>query len=121
MDDNLAPREVPKVDPTDKILVFTILTIFCFLAALTSALPDPNPFDETDDPSTNLNPGDTAWVLMSSALVLLMTPGVSFFYGGMVDHKNIISTMYQRLATEMRSFLPSSFLISLVTLSTIAS
>jgi Amt family ammonium transporter len=39
--------------------------------------------------------GDTAWMLTASALVLLMTPGLSFFYGGMVRPKNIISTMLQ--------------------------
>ncbi len=33
--------------------------------------------------------------MMSAALVLLMTPGVAFFYGGAVNHKNVISTMYQ--------------------------
>src|SRR5664280_180712 len=39
--------------------------------------------------------GDTAWMLTSTALVLLMTPGLAFFYGGMVSKKNIISTMLQ--------------------------
>ena len=38
-----------------------------------------------------LDSGDTAWVLASTALVMLMTPGVGFFYGGMVRRKNIIS------------------------------
>ncbi len=42
-----------------------------------------------------LNPGDTAWLLTATGLVLLMTPGLSFFYGGMVGHKNVISTMLQ--------------------------
>ena len=42
-----------------------------------------------------INPGDTAWLLTASGLVLLMTPGLSFFYGGMVRRKNIISTMLQ--------------------------
>jgi Amt family ammonium transporter len=40
-------------------------------------------------------PADVAWMLTSSALVLLMTPGLSFFYGGMVQRKNVISTMLQ--------------------------
>jgi Amt family ammonium transporter len=40
-----------------------------------------------------VNTGDTAWLLMSSALVMLMTPGLALFYGGMVRKKNIISTM----------------------------
>ncbi|MGQ9588915.1 MAG: ammonium transporter [Planctomycetota bacterium] len=40
-----------------------------------------------------MNAGDTAWVLTSSALVLLMTPGLAFFYGGMVRKKNVLSTL----------------------------
>jgi len=40
-----------------------------------------------------LNSGDTAWMLMASALVLLMTPGLALFYGGMVRRKNVLSTM----------------------------
>ena len=40
-----------------------------------------------------LNTGDTAWMLISSALVLFMIPGLAFFYGGMVRGKNVLSTM----------------------------
>jgi Amt family ammonium transporter len=39
------------------------------------------------------NAGDTAWVLVSAALVLMMTPALAFFYGGMVRKKNILSTL----------------------------
>jgi Amt family ammonium transporter len=42
-----------------------------------------------------IDTGDTDWLLMSAALVLLMTPGLAFFYGGMVRKKNVISTMLQ--------------------------
>lgn len=42
-----------------------------------------------------VNSGDTAWVLISSALVLLMTPGLAFFYGGMVRKKNVLSVLMQ--------------------------
>ncbi len=42
-----------------------------------------------------VNSGDTAWMLVSTALVLLMTPGLAFFYGGMVRSKNAVSTLYQ--------------------------
>ncbi|MBI4981704.1 MAG: ammonium transporter [Candidatus Omnitrophica bacterium] len=42
-----------------------------------------------------INAGDTAWVLMSSALVMLMTPGLAFFYGGMVRRKNILGVLMQ--------------------------
>ncbi|MDB5014325.1 MAG: amt [Daejeonella sp.] len=38
---------------------------------------------------------DTAWMLTATALVLIMTPGLAFFYGGMVNKKNVISTMLQ--------------------------
>ena len=39
--------------------------------------------------------GDTAWVLISAALVMLMTPGLAFFYGGMVRSKNVLTTIMQ--------------------------
>lgn len=42
-----------------------------------------------------INAADTAWMLTASALVLIMTPGLAFFYGGMVSKKNVISTMLQ--------------------------
>jgi Amt family ammonium transporter len=42
-----------------------------------------------------ISAGDTAWVLTATALVLLMTPGLSFFYGGMVQLKNVVSTLFQ--------------------------
>ena len=40
-----------------------------------------------------LSAGDTSWVLISSALVLLMTVGLAFFYGGLVRPKNALNTM----------------------------
>jgi Amt family ammonium transporter len=49
--------------------------------------PAPKPVDPV------LNTGDTAWMLVSSALVLLMIPGLALFYGGMVRQKNVLSTM----------------------------
>ena len=45
--------------------------------------------------SNDINHADTAWMIVASALVLLMTPGLAFFYGGMVSKKNVISTMLQ--------------------------
>ena len=47
----------------------------------------PNPIDS----------GDTAWMLISSALVLLMTPGLAFFYGGLVRSRNVLNTMMMSL------------------------
>jgi Amt family ammonium transporter len=45
-----------------------------------------------------INAGDTAWLLVSSALVLLMTPALALFYGGMVRKKNVLSTLMHSLS-----------------------
>jgi Amt family ammonium transporter len=58
-------------------------------------LEEPLPFDFVK----SLNTGDTAWVLASSALVLLMTPGLAFFYGGMVRAKNVLGMLMQNFVT----------------------
>lgn len=44
---------------------------------------------------TGINSGDTAWVLVSAALVFIMTPSLALFYGGMVRSKNVLSTIMQ--------------------------
>ena len=46
----------------------------------------------------SINSGDTAWILISSALVLLMTPGLALFYGGMARRKNLLSTIMMSFA-----------------------
>ena len=46
----------------------------------------------------SVSSGDTAWILISSALVMLMTPGVALFYGGMVRRKNVLSTLMMSFA-----------------------
>jgi len=43
--------------------------------------------------NSEYNYADIAWMLTSTALVLIMTPGLAYFYGGMVKKKNVISTM----------------------------
>jgi Amt family ammonium transporter len=47
------------------------------------------------DTASTISSGDTAWLLVSAALVMLMVPGLALFYGGMVRHKNIVSTLMQ--------------------------
>ena len=42
-----------------------------------------------------MNAGDTGWVLISTALVLFMTPGLALFYGGMVRSKNVLGMLMQ--------------------------
>lgn len=66
-------------------LLFITLLIFCAFLPESPVIPAGNP----------ANGADTAWMLTATALVLFMTPGLSFFYGGMVGHKNVISTMLQ--------------------------
>jgi Amt family ammonium transporter len=47
--------------------------------------------------SPKIDTGDTSWVLISTALVMLMTPGLAFFYGGLVRRKNMLSVLMQCL------------------------
>ena len=76
------------------IISFAIISIICISGLF---------WQSSDNSSTsgeflseeNIVGADVAWILSASGLVLLMTPGLSFFYGGMVGKKNIISTMLQ--------------------------
>lgn len=68
-----------------------ILILLIIVAVLGVIIP---PALENQDFS-NIDAGDTAWMLTATGLVLLMTPGLAFFYGGMVQSRNIISTMLQ--------------------------
>ncbi|MCC7495648.1 MAG: ammonium transporter [Fimbriimonadaceae bacterium] len=47
------------------------------------------------DAAPQVDPGDTAWLLVSTAFVMLMTPGLALFYGGMVRRKNVLGTLMQ--------------------------
>jgi len=50
----------------------------------------------SSDPNSSINPGDTSWMLASTALVLMMTiPGLALYYGGMVRKKNVLDTLAQ--------------------------
>ena len=70
------------------ILPFLVLIITAVAAMFVSPEADFTPTAEAAYSSS-----DIAWVLISTALVFLMTPGLAFFYGGMVHRKNVISTM----------------------------
>jgi Amt family ammonium transporter len=54
-----------------------------------------NVFAETTPSPPKVDTGDTTWLLISSALVMLMTPGLALFYGGMVRQKNVLGTIMQ--------------------------
>ena len=64
---------------------FIILGIVAIGAMFVPALPN---FD-----NGKYNVADIAWIIVATALVFLMTPGLAFFYGGMVNRKNVLSTM----------------------------
>jgi Amt family ammonium transporter len=70
------------------LIPFTLLLGVSILALFIPGVP-------TTIITEGINAGDTAWMLAATALVLLMTPGLAYFYGGMIDTKNIITTMLQ--------------------------
>jgi Amt family ammonium transporter len=72
-----------------QILPFVLLTVLALVAMFIKPESDYTP--AADGPQ--YSNADIAWVLVSTALVFLMTPGLAFFYGGMVNRKNVISTM----------------------------
>src|SRR5271157_1317921 len=79
-------RDVPMKRAATPFLLLVGLAVLAMVGR-TTAYPLP--------PGDALNSGDVAWMLTASGLVLLMTPGLSFFYGGMVSFKNVVSTMLQ--------------------------
>jgi len=66
---------------------------FLILAAIAIAAVFVKPADIFSDPDKVYSGADIAWILVATALVFLMTPGLAFFYGGMVHRKNVLSTM----------------------------
>lgn len=76
-----------------KYILFFTLLIILFLGIFSQFI-----FPDQIIPKANIpsfNSADISWMLVSSAMVLIMTPGLGFFYGGMVQKKNVISTILQ--------------------------
>lgn len=69
-----------------QVAPFAILSLVASASIFIPSLPS---FEDT----SKYNGADIAWILVATALVFLMTPGLAFFYGGMVHRKNVISTM----------------------------
>src|SRR5689334_15582511 len=69
-----------------QVMPFLVLLIVAALAMFVKPVAD---FAD----SSKYVPADIAWIIVATALVFLMTPGLAFFYGGMVHRKNVISTM----------------------------
>lgn len=71
------------------MIPFLILLAIVVLSIFFPSLP------KAVKPNPDLNGADIAWMLCATGLVLIMTPGLAFFYGGMVSKKNVLSTMLQ--------------------------
>jgi len=67
------------------------LVVFVPLAAMAQNAVPVSPAAAV--PAARIDTGDTAWILISTALVMLMTPGLAMFYGGMVRKKNVLGTI----------------------------
>src|SRR6516225_10029514 len=74
-----------RATPIPFLLLVVLALVALFAPGVQARIPTGGP----------INSGDVAWMLTASALVLLMTPGLSFFHGGMVSLKNVVSTMLQ--------------------------
>ncbi len=84
-----------------QIAPFLVLAAVAIAAMFIKPVADYIP--GANDPQYNSS--DIAWVLVSTALVFLMTPGLAFFYGGMVHRKNVISTMIKSVEYEKSIFI----------------
>lgn len=71
------------------IVIFSVLVVLQLVTAFSSS----GTFSVEE--ASGIDKSDTAWMIVATAFVLFMTPGLSFFYGGMVSYKNVISTMLQ--------------------------
>src|SRR6267142_3410781 len=82
------------------ICVGPCLVIFCARPSEPPVRPDWfQPCTPSAEEDWMIDKGDTAWVLTSTALVLLMTaPGLALFYGGMVRQRNVLATLLQSFA-----------------------
>ena len=75
------------------VLLLICCTGLATVLAQTESAPPENPVVSAN--ASTIDSGDTAWILMSAALVMLMTPGLAFFYGGLVRRKNMLSILMQ--------------------------
>jgi len=73
-----------------KYAPFVVLMLIAIGALFVPSLP-------TFADASKYNSADIGWIIVATALVFLMTPGLAFFYGGMVHRKNIISTMIKSI------------------------
>ncbi|GHO99078.1 ammonium transporter [Reticulibacter mediterranei] len=90
-------QEAPKIELAHRsfflqVIILAVIGLAVGYASTFFAGASSGTFD-----ASKINAGDTAWVLTSAALVMVMTPAVGFFYGGMVTSKNVVSVIKQSL------------------------
>src|SRR5450432_415733 len=78
-----------RIQTLKNLAPFTILLLVAIIGLFIPTMPN---FDDG-----KYNVADIAWILVATALVFIMTPGLAFFYGGMVNRKNVLSTMMKSI------------------------
>src|SRR5436189_3726123 len=79
-------RNIKLKDAAPFLVLMVIAIVALFVPAITNFVD-----------VAKYNSADVAWIIVATALVFLMTPGLAFFYGGMVHRKNVISTMIKSM------------------------
>jgi len=80
-----------------KIRIAVIIGLLCLTGVVFAEVQSANTASASSQAvaASKIDTGDTAWILVSTALVMLMTPGLALFYGGMVRGKNVLGTIMQ--------------------------
>lgn len=80
-----------------KVRIAVIIGLLCLTGAVFAEVQSANTASASPQAvaASKIDTGDTAWILVSTALVMLMTPGLALFYGGMVRGKNVLGTIMQ--------------------------
>ena len=96
-----APGDLREIAPANGrkplAVPFVVLLAVVFTAIGVYAMAKGLAYNQAPDAKllANISAGDTAWVMVSAGLVMIMTPGLAFFYGGLVRKKNVLSILMQ--------------------------
>jgi Amt family ammonium transporter len=78
-----------------RLIGILLIIAFLCITGVVFGQEQPSQIEGIPTVASKIDTGDTAWVLVSTALVMLMTPGLALFYGGMVRGKNVLGTIMQ--------------------------
>jgi Amt family ammonium transporter len=96
--DKYASKRFGKGGSMKRLAGFLLVIAFfclCLTGVVSGEVQPSQPGEVLTVTSSKIDTGDTAWILVSTALVMLMTPGLALFYGGMVRGKNVLGTIMQ--------------------------